>query len=197
MFGYSMFIVAFTTVAYLLYESVTAERRKKYLQRTDLTEAERQKEMRESWKDRMIIIARLAIYAASAAAAFLGDILGIGLTIIFTVDGICHIYGEAATADKSRAAALTFLIIPFAAVAACAISKFGGTLILGIIIGIALIAGVRFAQNIISWLRNFQSGTNTDDSSETDSEEEEEDTTEIPRRTPTTARRPGKGEGTK
>ena len=189
MYGYSIFIVAFTTVAYLLYENVTAERKKAYLRRTDLTEAERQKETTESWKDHLIILTRLVIYAASAAAAFLGDILGIGLTIVFTVDGVCRLYYEAASADKSRAAALTFLIVPFAAVVACAISKFGGTLILGIIIGIALIVGVRFASKIVGWLQNFHANISTEENTEDESSEEEEDTTETPRRPRVTATR--------
>jgi len=193
MYGYAIFIVAFTVVAYLLYESVTAERRKAYLRRNDLTEAERHAETRASWGDRMAIISRLAVYAASAAAAFLGDILGIALTIFFTVEGIAHIYYEAASASKSRAAALTFLVIPFATVSACAISKVS-SLILGIIIGILIIAGVRFAATIVGWIKNLHINIATDDAEEETSTKEEDTTHETTKRPQATARRQGKGE---
>lgn len=178
--GYSIFIVAATIVAFLLYENVNTERRESYFRRSDLTEEERRQEVKASWSDRIVIITRLAIYATSAVFAFFGDILGIILAVFFTVEGIAHIYFEAASADKSKAAAWTFLSLPFAAVCACAIGKIG-SLILGIIIGVVLVVGVRFASKIIDLLKGSRANTRETATNETRTEESEA-TEELPRR---------------
>ena len=178
--GYGIFIVAATIVAFLLWENVNAERRESYFRRSDLTKEERRQEVKASWGDRMAIITRLAIYATSAVAAFFGDILGIILTAFFTLEGIFYVYKEAASADKPKAAALTFLALPFAAVCACAIGKIG-SLILGIIIGVVLVVGVRFASKIIDLLKGSHANTRETVTNETRTEEPET-TEELPKR---------------
>ena len=190
--GYSVFIVALSIVAYLMYVDVTIKRMNNFFKRNDLTEEARHTETRDSWRDRMAALARIALYAVSAVFAFMGNFLGIILTWFFTIEGFGYIFWEATKAKQDMAVAMTYLAIPFGAVVACAISKWTSSIILGLIIGLALVVAVRFASSVIAFFkRNFTAKDEASAEADEKGKEEEEKKSESPK--PTTRRQNVKG----
>lgn len=160
--GYSVLIIGLSIVAFIMYANVTAKRMNNFFKRTDLTEEARHKETRESWYDRMAALARIALYTVSAVFAFNGDFLGIILTWFFTVEGFGYVFWTAIEAKQDMAVAMTYLAIPFGGVIACAISKWTSSIILGLIIGFALIVAVRFASTVFSFCKRIFTAKNED-----------------------------------
>lgn len=153
--GISVCIIALSVIGFIMFDNVTTARKEKYLKRTDLTEEARHAEAKESWQDRMAAIARIAIYATSAVAAFSGDLLGIILTCFFTVEGYGYILIQSAKANKSMAVAMTYLALPFGAVIGCAVALFASSVALGFIVGLASLVLVRFASKVVKPIIDF------------------------------------------
>ncbi len=151
--GHVILVIAATVIGFVLYDNVTGARKKEYLDSHELTAHQRKELEKEGWHDRLIVIVRLAIYALSAVFALGGDALGIILVILFTFDGLAYVYKEAFTASKSRAAALTFLTIPFGALVMAFSMKFVG-IIGGILLGILTIMLVQIVRLVSLQLLN-------------------------------------------
>lgn len=142
-------------VAFFFYKIVTDKRKKQYLERNDITEAERRKEEQASWRDQVSLLTRFIIFGVTAAFACYDNILGIILTVFFTAEAIFWIYHAGAkTRSRSRIKSLTLLMVPFGVTTFCLMEKFLGLTLIGIIVAIVLVISVRFEPVISDWLAN-------------------------------------------
>ncbi|MBR3320012.1 hypothetical protein IKG20_01785 [Candidatus Saccharibacteria bacterium] len=169
--GYSILVVATLVMTFFLYENIMTKRMGEYFERNDFTPEERIEESRRFWRDRMVLIFRLLIFGACLIAALFGDILGLVLTVVFTVEAFIYLYREARNASsKDKAAALTFLGFPFGVAVFCLMAKYLNMTILGIIVGIVLVALIRSMPGLDNLFSNLCNNNEEE-------EEEEERTT--------------------
>ncbi|MBR5389183.1 hypothetical protein IK146_01320 [Candidatus Saccharibacteria bacterium] len=145
--GKIILVVATTIVGFLLYDNLERRRKKDFLETHEMSREERCAREREDRDNHWALIARLIIWLTCAIFAFLGDTLGVILTVLFTIEALWRIYYEAFGAVKSRVGSLVFLAIPFGGVAAAYCTKPTG-IIGGILIGILAVVLVQICHMI-------------------------------------------------
>lgn len=136
-------LVLATPFCYLNWRSFTAKRKEKYISATGLSGKERTDLLRDCKNDRRKVFFGYCLWILCVIFAYGGDLLGLVLSVVFTLGALCYIYSEALAAkdDNLRIYALISLAVPFVIFALITGIKYLG-IFWGIIIGIALAVGV-------------------------------------------------------
>lgn len=140
--GYIILLVVTTGLGFFLWNSVTDQRVKNYMESADLSDKQRRAVAKEASENSLSILVRLVIWCVIGVGALLGNILDLILVIVLTGEALVYIYREAYRTDKLRSAAMTFLSVPFGTLIAIFAMKYLG-LVWGIIIGIAIVVIVK------------------------------------------------------
>lgn len=157
-------IIVALVASFFFYKRKYDGRKQEYLKKTDLTPAERQKEDFESWKDQLILLGRFVIFGLAAVFAFLGNVLGIILTVIFTGEALVYLYLRSReTRSRSQVYLLTCLAVPFGVTIYCAIDKLFRAPLIGILVAVAIPVYVHFEPIIDDWLDERRENKSDDD----------------------------------
>lgn len=125
---------------------------KDFFDRHPMTNEEKAKIEKEESNERAILAVRLIVWLGCAISALYGEILGVVLSMIFTIEALIRIYRNALeTADKSLMTSLTYMIIPPAMFIAIVGMRCTGN-IWGILPGLLvvfLVKGIAYIGNLL------------------------------------------------
>ena len=135
--GYVILLVAVTIICYLVFNGIEKKREDATME--GKTREERRPIKEALTRKRWSLTVRLALWTLIAAFGLFGDALGVMLMYILTIEALLKIYHMAYYACDDETTVLIVRTIPFGVFAAIIGMKYGAT-VLGIILGIAIVA---------------------------------------------------------